>query len=1009
MTFFTLFVILGSIGITEKVQAAFSITSEIKLLPSDTASSDYFGRSVSISADTAAVGVYGKNSGKGVAYVYTRSGTSWSQQAVLSASDAASNDLFGYSVSISGDTAVVGAYNKNSGTGAAYVFTRSGASWSQQAKLTASDFASGNYFGSSVSISGDTAVIGAYNNNSSTGAAYVFTRSGTSWSQQAKLTASDGATGDYFGYSVSINGDTVVVGASSKNSNAGASYVFTRSGTSWSQQAKLTASDAASNDLFGIAVSISGDTVVVGAYYKNLGTGAAYVFTRSGTSWSQQAKLTSSEAASYDFFGAAVSISSDTAVVGAYYKSSGTGAAYVFTRSGTSWSQQAKLTASDSATGNYFGSAVSISGGTAIVGAYLNNSNTGAAYIFTRSGTSWSQQAKLIASDGAPGDHFGNSVSISGDTAVVGANLKNSNMGAAYVFTRSGTTWTQQAKLTAIDAVTYGYYGYSVGISGDTVVVSSIYVSGSNGAAYVFIRNGTNWSQQAKLTASDAATNDFFGYSVSISADTAVVGTYGKNSNTGAAYVFTRSGTSWSQQAKLTAADAATSDNFGSAVSISGDTVVGGAYFKGSGIGAVYVFARSGTAWNQQSKLTSSDAAIGDFFGHSVSISGDLLVVGADNKNANEGAAYLFSNISPPVVSTGGTGTITYNSATLNGNLASLGSATTVNVSFEYGTTTAYGNTTPSQARTATGAFSANITGLSLGTTYHFRAKADGGISGISNGSDQTFTTVATAPPSVNAASAIAITSTSATLNGNLTSLGTATIVNVFFEYGTTTAYGSTTAAQAMMATGAFSVGVSGLAPNTTYHYRAKADGGTNGIATSSDMTFTTTAAPPTTTQAPSTTPQVPPTTSQAPPTTSTTTTPTSSPVPPTTSQAPPVATPSVSTSTASGDITTSETGSKSGIPIYVWILVGGAAVAGLVVIAMIINKRKTAPVGATATEPKPVKVSTPPPTTMPPANRPDYTDTLRKLNELRKEGVITEEEFAARKKELLDKMTNSE
>ncbi len=385
--------------------------------------------------------------------------TATTQQAKVQASDAAYNDQFGYENGmIDGDTLVVGAhYDQPSGNGshtqpgAAYVFTRSGTTWSQQAKLVASDPEAGDRFGSAAAVSGDTIVIGAKLEDavaSAAGAAYVFTRSGTTWSQQAKLTASDGAVNDLFGIRAIIAGDTIVIGALQHNSRRGAAYVFTRSGTTWSQQAKLTASDAAADDYFGSAVNISGDTVVVGASNEDAGgsnAGAAYVFTRSGTSWSQQAKLTASDAASNDYFGGtAIGISGDTVAVGARLKPySGyvyKGAAYIFTRSGTSWSQQAKLTASDAENGDQFGNTIAITGDTVVVGAHeedTGGSNAGAAYIFTRSGTSWTEAKKIQASDVGAGDEFGNFVGISGNTVLVtayGEDTGGDNAGAAYTF-----------------------------------------------------------------------------------------------------------------------------------------------------------------------------------------------------------------------------------------------------------------------------------------------------------------------------------------------------------------------------------------------------------------------------------------------------------------------------------------------------------------------------------------------------------------------------------------------
>jgi hypothetical protein len=390
------------------------------------------------------------------------------QQAMLSANDPASTDYLGYSVAISsdGNTAIVGAYNKNGAAGAAYIFIKSGIIWSQQSKLVASDAAGSDQFGYSVAISGDgnTVIVGApYEDTSRTnnGAAYVFTRSGSTWSQEDKLLASDRQNDDIFGWSVAISddGNTSIIGAYFEDTNPytenGAAYVFTRSGSSWSQQAKLLASDRESSDYFGYSVSISddGNTASISAYREdtspNTDNGAAYIFTRSGSTWSQQAKLLTSDKADGDQFGYSVSISSDgnTVIVGVAFEdtspNNNQGAAYIFTRSGSVWTEQAKLLASDRANTDYFGWSVDINsnGYVAIIGAYNKNSSTGAAYIFTRSGSVWTEQAKLLASGGASTDRFGYSVSINGDgsAAIAGAYQKDTlsynNNGVAYIFT----------------------------------------------------------------------------------------------------------------------------------------------------------------------------------------------------------------------------------------------------------------------------------------------------------------------------------------------------------------------------------------------------------------------------------------------------------------------------------------------------------------------------------------------------------------------------------------------
>jgi hypothetical protein len=334
-------------------------------------------------------------------------------------------------------------------------------------------------------------VVGAPGQNNQTGAAYVFVRSHEKWSQQAKLTASDGASNDAFGDSVAISGDTAVVGAEGWSSATGAAYVFVRSGDTWTQQAKLTAPRGAPFDGFGISVAISDSTVVVGDYQKDAGTGAAYVFTRSSDRWSRQAKLAASDGAKNNSFGYAVAISGSTAVVGAFARNSFIGAAYVFVRSNAVWSQQAELTASDGASDDYFGGSVAVSGSTALVGALNKKDLTGAAYVFVRSGTTWSQQRKLTASDGVSGDNFGTSVALSGDTAVVGASSKNSYAGVAYVFVRSAATWSQQAELTASDGASFDGFGSTAAVYGTTAVVGAPYKGFDTGAAYVFVGLGS--------------------------------------------------------------------------------------------------------------------------------------------------------------------------------------------------------------------------------------------------------------------------------------------------------------------------------------------------------------------------------------------------------------------------------------------------------------------------------------------------------------------------------------
>jgi len=613
--------------------AADGAFQQAKLTAADGALGDELGYSVAVAGSTAVVGAPDKNSGAGAVYVFTSSGGTWSQRAELTATGGSANSNFGWSVALSGSVAVVGAPGKS----AAYVFTGSGGTWSQRAELTAAGGVYSYLFGFSVALSGSTAVVGAYGQNSYTGAAYVFTGSGGTWTQRAELTAADGAPGEAFGISVAVSRSTAVVGAYGKNSYTGAAYVFTGSGGTWSQRAELTAADGAAGDGFGYAVALSGSTAVVGAPYKS----AAYVFTGSGGTWTQQAKLTAADAAAGDQFGGSVAVSASTAVVGAPAKNSNTGAAYVFALP----TQQAKLAATGGAANSYFGYSVAISGSTAVVGAYGKNSVTGAAYVFTLSRGSWSQRAELTAAGGTANDYFGWSVAIYGSTVVIGAPGKNSLTGAAYVFTGSGSTWTQQAKLTAADAAAGDHFGYSVALSGSTAVVGAPGKNTGTGAVYVFTGSGSSWPQQAELTASDPATTAYFGWSVALSGSAAVVGAPGNYNYTGTAYVFTGSGSSWPQQAEFTGSGSAQGGKFGISVAITGTTAVVGAPLNNGGAGAAYLFTGSASSWPQQAELTAADAATGDHFGNSVTLSGSTAVVGAPGKNSTTGAAYVFGGV----------------------------------------------------------------------------------------------------------------------------------------------------------------------------------------------------------------------------------------------------------------------------------------------------------------------------------------------------------------------------
>lgn len=372
-------------------------------------------------------------------------------------------------------------------------------------KLIAADTSANDNFSSAAAIDGNTVVIGAPGDDhagSQSGSAYVFTRSGNGWTEQAKLTASDPTAGSGFGVSVAIDDDTVVIGANTADGVerwTGALYVFVRDGEYWTEQAKITAADGARNDRFGQAVAIDGNTIVTGAAADDhAGTlsGSAYVFIRNDAVWADQAKLTADVANDYDSFGVAVAILGDTVVIGAARDAAySAGSAYVFTRSGDLWTEQAELKAADPIEGTGFGYAVAMSGETLLVSSNVDSftgPRLGAVFIYTGSGSVWNEQAKLMASDGADLDLFGFSVAVDGDTAVISSwqdGDAGSSSGSAYLFTRSGALWTEQVKLVAVDGAAFDNFGDSVAIAGDITVIGAIHdddAGYNSGSAYLY-------------------------------------------------------------------------------------------------------------------------------------------------------------------------------------------------------------------------------------------------------------------------------------------------------------------------------------------------------------------------------------------------------------------------------------------------------------------------------------------------------------------------------------------
>ena len=707
------------------------------LTASDGAANDEFGISVAIDGNTIMVGARQDDTRNGAAYVFTRPDGGWTSTttaAKLTASDGEEDDRFGHSVAVVGDTLVVGAYGDDDNRGAAYVFTKTGAAWTSTttaAKLTASDGEEDHFFGWSVAVDGGTAVVGAYqddDNGEDSGAAYVFDKPANGWvnsTESAKLTASDGEAKDEFGISVAIDENTVLVGAHQPDyveeeetvSRPGAAYVVTRDSNSgkWGQPVKLIASNGDPGDGFGISVAVDGNTAVVGAYLDDRDTaardtGSTYVFARQLGVWSQTLNLAGPDPGQNDRLGYSVAVDDGTLLAGAPQDAGAPqagyspGFAYAMDISDAEWTDFVSTELTDDGE-VYFYRVLNLTNDQEYafrvrsVNAAANRPSNETVAATPKLGRpvkptglvaeardravelSWDlsddstisryqvlqhpEQIRLTASDGADGDKFGSAVAVDGGTAVVGApqdDDNGDNSGSAYVFTRDPLSgkWSQPIKLTASDGDTSDEFGYSVAVHGDTIVVGAyqhdLDSESDAGAAYVFTRPDGGWvatSTAAKLTASDGVEGDRFGYSVAVHESTVVVGAYwvdlnAPTTNSGAAYVFTKPDggdwTSTSTAAKLTASDGAGTDYFGHSVAVHGGTIVIGAHLHKTNdirTGAAYVFTRPVGGWvatSTAATLTASDGANGDQFGHSVAMDGATVVVGARRNSA----AYAF-------------------------------------------------------------------------------------------------------------------------------------------------------------------------------------------------------------------------------------------------------------------------------------------------------------------------------------------------------------------------------
>ncbi len=583
-----------------------------KKLSSQNVSTEFQSESpVSLSNNFAAVGAESENNRSGSVYIYQYQNQDWQDFNKLTASDANSNNFFGFSLDISNNRLVATARGESDGfnnkeRGSAYIFEYDGASWVETTKLSVDEEEGDSVFGVSVDLDDSSVLIGSYNETSfsgTPGSAYLFDLESGNWSLTQKISPNDLNSGRAFGTSVSLANGHILIGNNNDSQQAslsGAIYSFETNNNILTQKQKLFAEGATSFQ-FARAVSINGNRALIGipGDERDSHRGGAYIFDKIQGNWTLTALLKPLTPDFPEILGLSVSLFGDQAMVGATSSYTNSGSVYVFDLINGEWLQSSRITSDEPDFSGSFGRSIDLNNNRAIIGDSSDSefaTKSGAAYIYELVDGNWTKIIKFKPNNPSIDSKFGSSVSISGDRVLIGA--KGDAAGSAYIYDLIEDEWIESKKLMANEIFYDGNFGVSVSLDGDVALIGAnqdIENGYHSGSAFIFEMIDNDWAETGKLVASDGAADDTFGVTVSLSNNVALIGSSGKFNSiaTGSGYIFSKTDDKWIEKIKLNASDKTSGDEFGYAVSLSGNNVLIGSYRdddRGSDSGSAYIY-----------------------------------------------------------------------------------------------------------------------------------------------------------------------------------------------------------------------------------------------------------------------------------------------------------------------------------------------------------------------------------------------------------------------------------